>query len=266
MPADLSPIDKAKFVAARRAVAYVENGMKLGLGTGSTAAWMVRCLAERIRDEGIRVVGVPTSTRTAELARQLGVPVASLDEVKWLDLTIDGADEVDQGLNLIKGGGAAHLQEKIVAGASDRMVVITDPSKEVAQLGAFPLPVEITPFGAGVTRARIEAVIAAAPVARRDTRLRMAGDRPLVTDEGNLIVDLMLDRIDAPEALDAALLGNPRRGRDRPVPGHLRHRGDRPSRRPGRAAPQGRRPRDQRHRPLGRRHTAGGLTVQKGFP
>eukprot|EP01031_Cornospumella_fuschlensis_P006611 gene6611-8221_t len=122
MPAELSPIDKAKFVAAKRAVEFVEDGMKLGLGTGSTAAWMVRCLAERIKEEGLRVVGVPTSTRTAELARQLGVPVTSLDDAKWLDLTIDGADEFDPNLSLIKGGGAALLQEKIVATASDQMI------------------------------------------------------------------------------------------------------------------------------------------------
>src|SRR5436189_4826730 len=96
MPAELSPIDKAKFVAARRAVDFIQPGMKVGLGTGSTAAWMVRCLGERIREEGLRVTGVPTSTRTAELARAVGINVVSLDDAKWLDLTIDGADEFDQ--------------------------------------------------------------------------------------------------------------------------------------------------------------------------
>jgi ribose 5-phosphate isomerase A len=119
----------------------------VGLGTGSTSAWMVRCLAERVKEEGLRVTGVPTSRRTAELATQLGLRVVSLDEAKWLDLTIDGADEFDADLNLIKGGGAALLQEKIVATASDMMVVIADPAKEVATLGAFPLPVEVIPFG-----------------------------------------------------------------------------------------------------------------------
>ena len=206
---DLSPSDMAKDAAARAAVALVEDGMRLGLGTGSTAAWMVRCLAARARAEGLSLTCVPTSTRTGALARALGLTVVGLDDVGALDLTIDGADEFDPEFRLIKGGGGAHLQEKIVAAASARMVVITDPSKEVAQLGAFPLPVEITPFGAGVTRARIEAVIAAAPVARRETRLRMAGDTPFLTDEGNLTLDLMLDRIDAPEALDAALLAIP---------------------------------------------------------
>ena len=120
MPAELSPIDKAKFLAARRAVDFVQNGMRVGLGTGSTAAWMVRCLAERVRDEGLRVTGVPTSMRTAQLARQVGLTITSLDDAKWLDLTIDGADEFDRDLALIKGGGAALLQEKIVATASDR--------------------------------------------------------------------------------------------------------------------------------------------------
>ena len=125
----LSPIDTAKFVAAKKAVEFVEDGMKLGLGTGSTAAWMVRCLGELVRDEGLNIVGVPTSSRTAELARQQGIKVISLDEAKWLDLTIDGADEFDGELNLIKGGGGALLQEKIVATASDQMIVISDVSK-----------------------------------------------------------------------------------------------------------------------------------------
>ena len=138
MPADLNPIDKAKFIAAKRAVEFVEDGMKLGLGTGSTAAWMVRCLAERIREDGLRIVGVPTSSRTAELAASLGIRLSTLDEVKWLDLTIDGADEFDPNLNLIKGGGAALLQEKIVATASDQMIVIADAASAAA-LGE-PLP------------------------------------------------------------------------------------------------------------------------------
>ena len=205
MPAYLSPIDKAKFVAAKRAVEFVEDGMKLGLGTGSTAAWMVRCLAERIKEEGLRVVGVPTSTRTAELARQLGVPVTSLDDAKWLDLTIDGADEFDPNLSLIKGGGAALLQEKIVATASDQMIVITDAAKEVAQLGAFPLPVEIIPFGWQTTKALIEEMLVSMDVLDRDVSLRMNGDKPLLTDEANYIVDLHLKRIGNPRQLALVL-------------------------------------------------------------
>ncbi len=205
MPADLSPIDKAKFVAAKRAVEFVESGMRLGLGTGSTAAWMVRCLAERIREEGLKVKGVPTSTRTAELAHQLGVPIMSLDEAKWLDLTIDGADEIDPNLNLIKGGGAALLQEKIVATASDQMIVIADAAKDVSVLGAFPLPVEVIPFGWQTTKALLEETLVSLDVLNRDVSLRMNGDKPLLTDEANYIVDLHLKRIGNPRQLAMVL-------------------------------------------------------------
>ena len=201
MAADLSPIDKAKFVAAKRAVDFVQSGMKVGLGTGSTAAWMVRCLAERVREEGLRVTGVPTSSRTAELARQLGITITSLDDAKWLDLTIDGADEFDGNLNLIKGGGAALLQEKIVATASDQMIVIADAAKEVATLGAFPLPVEVIPFGWQTTKALIEETLISLDVLNRECTLRMNGDRPLITDEANYIVDLHLKRIGNPRQL-----------------------------------------------------------------
>jgi len=195
MSAALSPIDKAKFAAARRAVDYVEDGMRVGLGTGSTAAWMVRCLGERVRDEGLRITGVPTSVRTADLAREVGIPVVTLDEARWLDVTIDGADEFDGDLNLIKGGGGAHLREKIVATASDRMVVIADAAKEVAQLGAFPLPVEVIPFGWQSTKALVEELLVSMDVMGRATALRMNGEQPYLTDEGNYIVDLHLGRI-----------------------------------------------------------------------
>ena len=205
MPADLNPIDKAKFVAAKRATEFVETGMKVGLGTGSTAAWMVRCLGERIRDEGLKVVGVPTSSRTAELARQVGVPITTLDEAKWLDLTIDGADEFDPNLALIKGGGAALLQEKIVATASDQMIVIADAAKEVAQLGAFPLPVEVIPFGWQTTKALIEETLVSLDVLNRECSLRMNGAKPLVTDESNYIIDLHLKRIGNPRQLALVL-------------------------------------------------------------
>jgi ribose 5-phosphate isomerase A len=205
MAAELSPIDKAKFVAAKRAVSFVENGMKVGLGTGSTAAWMVRCLGERVRDEGLKIVGVPTSTRTAELARQVGIHVTSLDEAKWLDVTIDGADEFDQQLALIKGGGAALLQEKIVATASDLMIVIADAAKEVQQLGAFPLPIEVIPFGWQTTKALVEEMLVSMDVLARDVTLRMNGERPLVTDESNYILDLHLKRIGNPRQLALVL-------------------------------------------------------------
>ncbi|TCO70852.1 ribose-5-phosphate isomerase RpiA [Rhodovulum euryhalinum] len=201
MPGELSPIDKAKFAAAKRASAFVESGMKVGLGTGSTAAWMVRCLGERVRDEGLRIKGVPTSTRTADLAREMGIEVISLDEAGWLDLTIDGADEFDAELNLIKGGGGAHLQEKIVATASDRMIVIADPAKEVAHLGAFPLPVEVISFGWTATRKLVEEALEGLDVLGREVTLRMDGTAPFVTDEGNRILDLHLKRIGNPRQL-----------------------------------------------------------------
>jgi ribose 5-phosphate isomerase A len=195
MAHDLSPIETAKFVAARHAAGMVESGMRVGLGTGSTAAWMLRCLAERVQTEGLRVTGVPTSRRTADLAAELGIPVATLDEVKWLDLTIDGADEFDAVLNLIKGGGAALLQEKIVATAADRMIVIADAAKEVAQLGAFPLPVEVLACGRQTTRHLIEEMLVGMDVLGNDCRLRLDGDRPLLTDQSNYIMNLHLKRI-----------------------------------------------------------------------
>lgn len=195
MTVDLSPIDKAKFVAAKRASEMVEHGMRVGLGTGSTAAWLVRCLGERVRSESLRITGVPTSTRTAELARDVGIDICTLEEARWLDLTIDGADEIDGDMNLIKGGGGALLQEKIVATASDQMIVIADASKHVDALGAFPLPVEVIPFGWQTTKTLLEETLIGLDVMGRATSLRMNGDAPFVTDEGNYIVDLHLNRI-----------------------------------------------------------------------
>ncbi len=205
MAGELSPIDKAKFVAAKRAVDFVEDGMRVGLGTGSTAAWMVRCLGELVREEGLKIIGVPTSVRTADLARQVGIKVASLDEAKWLDLTIDGADEFDGNLNLIKGGGGALLQEKIVATASDQMIVIADVAKEVGTLGSFPLPVEVVPFGWQTTKALIEETLVSLDVLGRGTSLRMNLERPYVTDEGNFIIDLHLHRIGNPRQMALVL-------------------------------------------------------------
>ncbi len=195
MPSELSPIDKAKFVAAKKATEYVKTGMKVGLGTGSTAAWLVQCLGEKVRNESLRIKGVPTSSRTAQLAREVGIEVISLDEAKWLDLTIDGTDEYDGDLNLIKGGGGAHLQEKIVATASDQMIVIADPTKRVETLGAFPLPVEVIPFGWQTTKTLIEETLIGMDVLGQTTSLRMNGDAAFITDEGNHILDLHLNRI-----------------------------------------------------------------------
>ncbi|MEM8842988.1 MAG: ribose-5-phosphate isomerase RpiA, partial [Pseudomonadota bacterium] len=195
MTTNLSPINTAKFVAAKRACDFVESGMRVGLGTGSTAAWLVRCLGELVREDGLKITGVPTSARTAELAEQVGIKVVTLDEAKWLDVTIDGADEFDPELNLIKGGGGALLHEKVVATASDRMVVIADTSKDVKKLGAFPLPVEVIQFGWQTTKALIEETLSSLDVMGHKSELRMNNDKPFLTDEGNYVLDLHLHRI-----------------------------------------------------------------------
>jgi len=205
MPKELSPIETAKFVAAKQATQYVQSGMKVGLGTGSTAEWLVRCLGEMVRDQGLQIKGVPTSVRTAKLARDLGIDIITLDDAKWLDLTIDGTDEYDDKLHLIKGGGGAHLREKVVASASDRMIVIADATKQVATLGAFPLPVEVLPFGMRTTRTLIEETLIGADVLGREVTQRMQGDAPFVTDEGNFILDLHLNRIGDPRDLAIVL-------------------------------------------------------------
>jgi len=205
MTDDLPAAERGKRAAAARALEFVSDGMKLGLGTGSTARWFVDLLAERMRAEGLRITGVPTSSRTRAQAEALGIPLTTLDQAGWLDLTIDGADEFDADLNLVKGGGGALLQEKIVATASTRMVVITDPSKQVAALGAFPLPVELVRFGATATRWLIGELLKQHDVAGRDMTLRQGEDGPYITDEGHYIVDLALGRIGDPARLNADL-------------------------------------------------------------
>ncbi|HVG49083.1 MAG TPA: ribose-5-phosphate isomerase RpiA [Rubellimicrobium sp.] len=201
----LSPIDQAKRAAARRAAEFVEGGMRVGLGTGSTAAFLVRRLGERVREEGLRIRAVPTSEATARLAREEGIEVVELGDLGWLDLTIDGADEVDGELNLIKGGGGALLREKIVACASDRVVIIADAAKAVGTLGAFPLPVEVIPFGWEATKRLVEELLEGLDVGGREAGLRMQGEAPFVTDEGNRILDLRLHRIGDARKLALAL-------------------------------------------------------------
>ncbi|MBT6099261.1 MAG: ribose-5-phosphate isomerase RpiA [Marinovum sp.] len=201
----LSAADKAKFSTAKRAAGLVQSGMKVGLGTGSTAAWLVQHLGQKTRDEGLLIQAVPTSTRTADLAQKVGIEIITLDEAGWLDLTIDGADEFDAEFALIKGGGGALLQEKIVAMASDRMIVIADADKEVAQLGAFPLPVEVIPFGMNSTRISIERMLEALGYLKAKISTRMEGDRLFVTDEGNHILDLHMSVINDAKALALAL-------------------------------------------------------------
>ena len=202
---DVSPTDTAKNAAAIAAVALVQDGMRLGLGTGSTAVFMVRRLAERVQAEGLQMRYAATSQATADLAESLGLKIEALDDIGWLDMTLDGADEVDPDLNLIKGGGAALLREKIVACASDRMVVMADGGKVVETLGAFPLPVEVIPFGWQTTRQLVLRVLADLDLADRAVVRRMRDGAPVLTDEGNYILDLALEAIPDPAALSVSL-------------------------------------------------------------
>ena len=196
--------DALKVAAAERAIEFVENGMRLGLGTGSTAAKFVDLLGKKVAG-GLDVVCVATSQATQEQAEALGIRMATLDDVPFLDLTVDGADEIDGDLRLIKGGGGALLREKIVATASGRMVVIADASKKVETLGTFPLPLEVVPFGLTATRNMITA-LAADVGCEGDIKVRvLAGGKPFLTDGGHLILDCHFGRIDEPEELDEAL-------------------------------------------------------------
>jgi ribose 5-phosphate isomerase A len=191
--------DDQKRISGEAAAELVEAGMVVGLGTGSTAAWFVKALAARKLD----IRGVPTSEATANLARELGIPLAALDDVKSIDLTVDGADEVGPGLSLIKGGGAALLREKLVWEASKRCVVIADAAKKVDALGKFPLPIEVVRFGHVHTGHRLADI--AAEFELLPPRLRMADRGIVVTDGGNVIYDLPSSVIAEPAALAAAL-------------------------------------------------------------
>ncbi|MBB1492225.1 MULTISPECIES: ribose-5-phosphate isomerase RpiA [unclassified Paracoccus (in: a-proteobacteria)] len=206
---DLSPSDLAKDAAARAGVALVQDGMRLGLGTGSTAVFMVHRLAGRIRAEGLRLRCAATSRATCDLATHLGIHIEELDEIGWLDLTLDGADEIDPDLNLIKGGGGAHLREKITAAASDRMVVIADPTKVVETLGAFHLPVEVIPFGVETTVTHIRRLLESLDLTQRPILLRQRDGHTFRTDEGNLIIDLSLEVIEDCSGLSSGLAAIP---------------------------------------------------------
>ena len=189
----------AKQRAGFKAVEFVEDGMIVGLGTGSTAFWMVERLGARVR-AGMRVRGVPTSRRTEEQARSLGIPLVTFAEVQELDLAIDGADEIGPGLALIKGGGGALLREKLVAAAARRFVVVADAGKKVEVLGKFPLPVEVVPFAWEVTARRVAAVTSAEPIVRR------ADDGGVyVTDNGNYILDCRCGEIRDAERMEREL-------------------------------------------------------------
>lgn len=184
----------AKEAAARKAVEYVRDGMIVGLGSGTTATFAIQALGEKMRTEGLQVRGVPTSSRTDALAENLGIPLVELTDLAEIDLTIDGADEVDPALHLIKGGGGALVREKLVASASRAVIIICDSSKIKTMLGAYPLPVAVVPFGWRTTRDRL--LKYCGNITLRQTQ---GQDQPFLTDDGNYILDLHLGRIlDAP--------------------------------------------------------------------
>ncbi len=187
-----------KEAAARASLKFVHDGNVVGLGTGSTAAYAVRFLAEQVRS-GLKIRGIPTSSSTRELAQSLGIPLTTFDEVQQIDVTIDGADEFDPQLHLIKGGGGALLREKIVASASRQVIIVTDASKQVPVLGKFPLPVEVIQFARPLVAKRIAALGAAVKL-RQDAK-----GSPYVTDEGNHILDCSFGSISDPPALARVL-------------------------------------------------------------
>src|ERR1700724_605425 len=201
-------IEAQKRAAAARAIEFVRPGMRLRLGTGSTAKHFVDLLAERVRG-GLDVIAVPTSEVTRAQAERLGIALTTLDETPELDLTVDGADEIAPDLTLIKGGGGALLREKIVASASARMVVIADQSKLVPVLGRFPLPIEIVPFGARATRRAVEPAAAAAGCSGPALPRLGKDGHPLVTDGGHWLLDAQLQHIVDPKTLAEGLSAIP---------------------------------------------------------
>ncbi len=200
--------DRGKRLAAEEAAKYVERGMTLGLGTGSTAAHFVDIIGARVA-EGWPLKGVPTSEATRRQAESLGVEIIEPHETTIIDLAVDGADEADPNLNLIKGGGAALLREKIVAHAARKFIVIADKSKRVAALGAFPLPVEISPFGWALSVAAMRRAFTEQGFSSATLELRAIDGAPVKTDGGNLIIDCRLGRIDDPAKLEQALAAIP---------------------------------------------------------
>jgi len=194
--------DQEKEAAARASLQFVRDGQVVGLGTGSTAAYFIRLLGEEVK-KGLRIRGIPTSTRSQELAQSLGIPLTTLDECQEIAVTVDGADEVDPQLRLIKGGGGALLREKIVASATRQFVIVADASKQVARLGKFPLPVEVIRFAQALVAKRIAALGAY-------VQLRTSPDgQPYVTDENNHILDCHFGEIRDPDRLAHELSDTP---------------------------------------------------------
>ena len=201
MASELSPLEMAKTSAAMHATRLIEDGMRVGLGTGSTSELFVKRLGALVSAGELKIDAVATSSRTASLAMEAGIVVSDLNEVECLDIVVDGADEFDGDLNLVKGAGGALLQEKIVASAASRMVVIADDSKRVECLGSFPLPIEVTQFGWRATQRQIGKRLRQSGIAFGAGSLRGGEQNPFVTDEGNYILDFDLKRIDAPGQL-----------------------------------------------------------------
>lgn len=193
--------DIEKEAVARASLRFVRDGAIVGLGTGSTASDVIRLLGERVRT-GLKIRGIPTSRRTGELATTLGIPLTSFDQVQEIDVTIDGADEFDPRLSLIKGGGGALLHEKIVASASRQLVIVTDSSKQVQMLGKFPLPIEVIAFAELLVRKKVEALGAS-------VSLRQSNGRPFITDEGHHILDCSFGQIPDPPSLARKLSDMP---------------------------------------------------------
>lgn len=188
----------SKKLAGEKAVEFVEDGMVVGLGTGSTVYWTILKLAERIK-EGLKIQCVPTSKDTEQLAIKLGIPLVNFSDYTTIDLAIDGADEVNPSLALIKGGGGALLREKMIASISERFIIVVDQSKFVQRLGTFPLPIEVIPFGWELTKKQIDKIGAMNP------SLRLKNNTPFKTDNGNYILDCFMERIDKPEDLTIQL-------------------------------------------------------------
>jgi len=188
----------SKKLAGEKAVEFVEDNMIVGLGTGSTVYWTILKLAERIK-EGLKINGVPTSKETEQLAIKLGIPLVDLSVLSKVDLAIDGADEVNPNLALIKGGGGALLREKMIASISEKFIIVADGSKFVQSLGTFPLPIEVIPFGWELTKKQIEKIGPINPI------LRLKNNTPFITDNGNYILDCYMKSIEKPEDLTVQL-------------------------------------------------------------
>ncbi|RKQ35659.1 ribose-5-phosphate isomerase RpiA [Oceanobacillus halophilus] len=194
----LSKQDQLKKLVGEEAVHYIKDGMKIGLGSGSTVYWMVKKLGERVKEEGLKVEGIPSSDLTGDWAKEFGVPLTDFSQVEGLDITIDGADEVDENLHLIKGGGGALFREKIIAQAAKELIIIVDQSKKVQHLGRFPLPVEVLPFGWEMTAKEVESLGC-------EWKLRHRENDIYITDNGNYILDCYFNEILEPEKLHKQL-------------------------------------------------------------